>query len=47
MGTNLVDNIVQPAVLSIPQAGVYLNVSPDTVRRLIRGGTIPHAPDWQ
>ena len=43
MGTKMVENLIQPAVLSIPQAGAYLNVSPDTVRRLIRGGTIPHA----
>ena len=47
MGTKMVDNIVQPAVLSIPQAGVYLNVSPDTVRRLIRGGTHSPRPDRQ
>ncbi len=34
---------IQPVVLSIPQAGLYLGVSSDTVRRLVRGGTIPHA----
>ena len=34
---------IEPIVLSIPQAGSYLGVSSDTVRRLIRGGTIPHA----
>ena len=37
------DTVVQAAVLSIPQAGAYLSVSADTVRRLIRSGTIPHA----
>jgi excisionase family DNA binding protein len=34
---------IEPSVLSIAQAGMYLAVSPDTVRRLIRGGSIPHA----
>jgi len=34
---------IEPIVLSISQAAAYLGVSPDTVRRLIRGGTIPHA----
>jgi len=43
MGTKLAENVIQPAVLSIPQAGAYLSVSPDTVRRLLRSGTIPHA----
>ena len=43
MSTNVMDTVIQPAVLSIPQAGTYLSVSPDTVRRLIRKGTIPHA----
>ncbi len=38
-----VETMIQPAVLSVPQAGVYLSVSSDTVRRLIRNGTIPHA----
>jgi excisionase family DNA binding protein len=37
------ETAIQPVVLSIPQAAVYLGVSPDTVRRLVRGGTIPHA----
>ena len=36
-------NVIQPVVLSIPQAGASLSVSPDTVRRLIRNGAIPHA----
>ncbi len=43
MNTKLAENVIQPVVLSIPQAGAYLSVSPDTVRRLIRSGTIPHA----
>ena len=35
---------IEPIVLSITQAGTLSpDVSPDTVRRLIRGGTIPHA----
>lgn len=34
---------LQPAAISIPDAGKYLGVSADTVRRLIRSGTIPHA----
>jgi excisionase family DNA binding protein len=38
-----VETTIQPVVLSISQAGAYLSVSPDTVRRLIRKGTIPHA----
>ena len=43
MSTRLAEIAIQPVVLSVPQAGVYLSVSPDTVRRLIRSGTIPHA----
>ncbi len=43
MSTKTVDTVFQPVVLSIPQAGAYLSVSSDTVRRLIRGGNIPHA----
>ena len=43
MSTRIADTVFQPVVLSIPQAGAYLSVSPDTVRRLIRNGTIPHA----
>ncbi|MHC4421483.1 MAG: helix-turn-helix domain-containing protein [Planctomycetota bacterium] len=31
------------AALSIPDAGTYLGVSSDTVRRLVRAGEIPHA----
>jgi excisionase family DNA binding protein len=34
---------VPPAALSIPEVATYLGVSADTVRRLIRGGDIPHA----
>jgi excisionase family DNA binding protein len=34
---------VQPATVSIPDAARYLGVSADTVRRLIRGGALPHA----
>ena len=34
---------VEPAAMSIPDAGRYLAVSSDTVRRLIRSGVIPHA----
>ena len=43
MSTKVMETVVQPVVLSIPQAGAYLSVSPDTVRRLIRNGAIPHA----
>ena len=43
MSTKVMENAIQPVVLSISQAGAYLSVSPDTVRRLIRNGTIPHA----
>ncbi len=43
MSTKTVDTVFQPVVLSVPQAGAYLNVSSDTVRRLIRSGNIPHA----
>ncbi len=43
MSTKMMETVIQPVVLSIPQAGAYLGVSPDTVRRLIRNGTIPHA----
>ena len=31
------------AALSIPDAGTYLGVSSDTVRRLVRAGELPHA----
>ncbi len=34
---------VEPAAMSIPHAGAYLGVSKDTVRRLVRAGTLPHA----
>ncbi len=43
MSTKVMDTVIQPAVVSIPQASAYLNVSSDTVRRLIRKGSIPHA----
>jgi len=43
MSTRLAEIGIQPVVLSVPQAAVYLSVSCDTVRRLIRSGTIPHA----
>jgi excisionase family DNA binding protein len=43
MSTRLEEAVIQPIVLSIRQAGAYLSVSSDTVRRLIRGGTLPHA----
>ena len=43
MSTKVMDTVIQPAVLSISQAGIYLSVSADTVRRLIRKGSIPHA----
>ena len=43
MSTKLMETVIQPAVLSIPQAGAYLNVSRDTVRRLILNGKVPHA----
>jgi excisionase family DNA binding protein len=31
------------AAVSIPDAGSYLGVSADTVRRLVQAGDIPHA----
>lgn len=34
---------VQPAAVSVAEAGRYLGVSADTVRRLIHAGDIPHA----
>lgn len=37
------DQELQPAAVSIAGAGTYLGVSADTVRRLVRSGTIPHA----
>ena len=37
------ETAVQPAAVSVPEAGKYLSVSPDTVRRLIHAGRIPHA----
>ena len=43
MSTKVMDTVVQPVVLSVPDAGAYLSVSSDTVRRLIRSGKIPHA----
>jgi excisionase family DNA binding protein len=33
----------EPAAMSVGDAGLYLSVSADTVRRLVRAGTIPHA----
>ena len=43
MSTKIVETVIEPVVLSISQAGAYLSVSPDTMRRLIRNGTVPHA----
>jgi excisionase family DNA binding protein len=37
------DGPVQPAAVRITDAGRYLGVSADTVRRLVRAGAIPHA----
>jgi excisionase family DNA binding protein len=37
------ETAIEPAAISIADAGRYLGVSPDTVRRLIRAGTVPHA----
>jgi excisionase family DNA binding protein len=37
------DERLEPAAVSIAGAGTYLGVSADTVRRLVRSGTIPHA----
>ncbi len=34
---------ILPAVLSVSETALYLSVSPDTVRRLIRDGSMPHA----
>jgi excisionase family DNA binding protein len=39
----VINNQIQPVVMSISQASAYLSVSSDTVRRLIRSGSIPHA----
>ena len=38
MSTKMMETAIQPVLLSIPQAGTYLSVSSDTVRRLIRSG---------
>ena len=35
--------LVESAALSVSDAGRYLGVSADTIRRLIRAGTLPHA----
>ena len=43
MSTKTAQTVIQSVVLSIPHAGAYLGVSPDTMRRLIRDGKIPHA----
>jgi excisionase family DNA binding protein len=43
VATKMMENVIQPICLSIPQAGAYLCVSSDTVRRLIQSGMIPHA----
>lgn len=37
------DGPLRPAAISITDAGLYLGVSADTVRRLVRSGAIPHA----
>jgi excisionase family DNA binding protein len=37
------ETIMQAAAVSITDAAMYLGVSADTVRRLVRGGAIPHA----
>ncbi len=34
--------VVQPVVFSVVGAGLYLCVSADTIRRLVRAGDIPH-----
>lgn len=34
---------LQPAAVSITDAGLFLGVSADTIRRLIRAGILPHA----
>ncbi len=43
MSSKVMENVIQPVVVTIPEAGAYLSVSSDTVRRLIRRGKIPHA----
>ncbi len=40
---NVPEAPIQPVVVNIAVAAQYLEVSPDTVRRLIRSGAIPHA----
>jgi excisionase family DNA binding protein len=35
--------MMEPAAVSVPEAGAYLGVSADTVRRLVRSGCLPHA----
>jgi len=37
------DSTIQPAAVSVSDAAVYLGVSHDTVRRLVRAGSLPHA----
>jgi excisionase family DNA binding protein len=34
---------IEPAAVTIVDAGRYLGVSADTVRRLVRSGALPHA----
>jgi excisionase family DNA binding protein len=37
------ESSLQPAAFSVQDAGMYLGVSADTVRRLVHAGAIPHA----
>jgi len=39
----MTSHAVQPVVFTINQASAYLSVSPDTMRRIVRSGAIPHA----
>lgn len=43
MTTKSPTNTIEPAVLRVSEAGTYLGVSADTVRRIIRAGDLPHA----
>lgn len=39
----MAESICEPVVMNVANAGAYLSVSADTVRRLIRAGHLPHA----
>ena len=39
----MAESICEPVVMNVANAGTYLGVSADTIRRLIRAGHLPHA----